>query len=129
MINNVEPPEPVIADDLRVAIIAALVNPVGSENQGDTNVKPELVYLLNRSTKDISLKNWSLLNKNDVALKISDETLLAAGEVRKIIMKEVPLSNKGGLISLLDEQGNKVDGVSYTKEQARKEGELVIFRG
>ena len=129
LINNVEPTEPVIADDLRVAIIAALVNPIGGENQGDRNVKPELVYLLNRSTQDISLKNWSLLNKNDVALKISDETVLAAGEVCKIIMKEVPLSNKGGLISLLDEQGNKVDGVSYTKEQARKEGELVIFRG
>jgi uncharacterized protein YukJ len=128
LINNVEPPEPGIAEDLRVAIIAALVNPVGSENQGDSNVKPELVYLLNRSTKDISLKNWSLLNKNDAALKIADETILAAGEVRKIIMKEVPLSNQGGLISLLDEQGNKVDGVSYSKEQAQKEGELVIFR-
>ena len=43
-------------------------------------------------------------------------------------MKQVPLSNKGGLISLLDERGNKVDGVSYTREQAKKEGELVIFR-
>ncbi len=47
--------------------------------------------------------------------------------MRKIIMK-VSLSNQGGLISLLDERGNKVDGVSYTKEQAQKEGELVIFR-
>lgn len=115
-------------DDLRVAIIAALVNPVGSENQGDSNVKPEVVYLLNRSTEDISLKDWSLLNTNDVALKIKDEAILAAGEMRKIVMKQVPLSNKGGLISLLDERGNKVDGVSYTREQAKKEGELVIFR-
>ena len=46
----------------------------------------------------------------------------------KIVMKQVPLSNKGGLISLLDEGGNKVDGVSYTRKQAKKEGELVIFR-
>ena len=43
-------------------------------------------------------------------------------------MGPTPLSNKGGLISLLDENGNKIDGVSYTKEQAGKEGELVIFR-
>ena len=117
-----------IADDLRVAIIAALVNPIGSENQGDSNVEPEVVYLLNRSTRDISLKNWSLLNTNDVAFKILDETILDSGEIRKIIMKQVPLSNQGGLISLLDDRGNKVDGVSYTREQARKEGELVIFR-
>ncbi len=115
-------------DDLRVAIIAALVNPVGSENQGDSNVEPELVYLLNRSTEDISLKDWSLLNTNDVVFKIKDEAILASGEMRKIVMKQVPLSNKGGLISLLDERGNKVDGVSYTREQAKKEGELVIFR-
>lgn len=117
-----------IADDLRVAIIAALVNPVGSENQGDSNVAPEGVYLLNRSTEDISLKDWSLLNTDDVAFKISDQTILASGEMRKIVIKQVPLSNQGGLISLLDDRGNKVDGVSYTREQAQKEGELVIFR-
>ncbi len=115
-------------EELRVAIIAALVNPVGSENQGDSNVEPEVVYLLNRSREDVSLKDWSLLNTKDVALKIVDESILASGEMRKVVMKEVPLSNRGGLISLLDERGNKVDGVSYTREQAKKEGELVIFR-
>lgn len=117
-----------IADDLRVAIIAALVNPVGSENQENGNVEPEVVYLLNRSTQDVSIKNWSLLNTDDVAFKISDQTILASGEMRKIVIKQVPLSNQGGLISLLDDRGNKVDGVSYTREQAQKEGELVIFR-
>jgi hypothetical protein len=43
-------------------------------------------------------------------------------------MERIALSNQGGLISLLDEKGNKVDGVSYTKEQAAREGEIVIFR-
>ena len=115
-------------DELRVAIIAALVNPVGGENQGDGNVEPEVVYLLNRSREDLSLKDWSLLNTKNVALKIVDDSILPSGEMRKVVMKEVPLSNRGGLISLLDERGNKVDGVSYTREQAKKEGELVIFR-
>jgi hypothetical protein len=45
-----------------------------------------------------------------------------------VTMGQAPLSNKGGLISLLDEKGNKIDGVSYTQEQAGKEGELVVFR-
>jgi uncharacterized protein YukJ len=127
-IEEEEEREERIADDLRVAIIAALVNPVGSENQGDSNVAPEVVYLLNRSTEDISLKDWSLLNTDDVAFKIKDEAILASGEMRKIVIKQVTLSNQGGLISLLDDQGNKVDGVSYTREQVQKEGELVIFR-
>lgn len=61
-------------------------------------------------------------------LKIRDEAILESGEMRKIIMKQVSLSNQGGLISLPDDRGNKVDGVSYTREQARKKGELAIFR-
>ena len=117
-----------IVDDLPVAIIAALVNPIGGEGQGNNNVRPENVYLLNRTTQDISLDGWSLLNKNDAVQRISDSTLLASGDVRKIDLTEISLSNRGGLITLLDENGNKVDGVSYTKKQANKEGELVIFR-
>lgn len=117
-----------ITDNLPVAIIAALVNPVGSENQGDSNVKPEVVYLLNRSTQDISLKDWSLVNINGESYRITDDAVLASGEIRIVTMTQVPLSNQGGLISLLDEKGNKVDGVTYTRKQAQKSGELVIFR-
>ena len=119
---------PIIVDDRRVAILAALVNPLGPENQPNAIGRPETVYLLNRSTQGISLGGWSLLNKRDDAHILSVDTWLAPGEVRPVTMGQTPLSNQGGLISLLDERGNKVDGVSYTKEQARKEGELVIFR-
>ncbi|NER26434.1 MAG: hypothetical protein F6J89_02105 [Symploca sp. SIO1C4] len=44
-----------ISDERRVAIVAALVNPVGSENQAHSTGRPEMVYLLNRSTQGISL--------------------------------------------------------------------------
>ena len=37
------------------------------------------------------------------------------------------LGNCGGIITLLDAQGLKVDRLSYTKEQARREGWLVVF--
>ena len=37
------------------------------------------------------------------------------------------LSNKGGLITLLDDKGLKVHGVSYTKEQARDPGWTIVF--
>lgn len=118
-----------ILDDRRVAIVAALVNPVGNENQPNATAKPELVYLLNRSMKNhISLSGWSLLNKNDDAHRISEDITLAPGAVQAVSLGNVPLSNWGGLISLLDDQGIKVDGVIYTREQSKMEGQLVIFR-
>ncbi len=120
--------EVIIVDDLRVAIVAALVNPLGGENQPDSTGRPEMVYLLNRSNQGLSLGGWSLLNKNDEAHTISNDIWLAPGEVRSVTMGTTTLSNKGGLISLLDVRGNKVDGVSYTKEEARREGQLVVFR-
>ena len=117
-----------IEDDLRVAIVAALVNPVGGENQPDATGRPEMVYLLNRTTTGISLKGWSLLNKADQPHLISGDIWLAPGGVQPIVMAQAPLSNKGGLITLLDEKGNKVDGVHYTKEMSSREGEPVVFR-
>ena len=39
----------------------------------------------------------------------------------------VQLGNAGGIITLLDRQGLKVDGVSYTAEQARREGRTLVF--
>jgi len=117
-----------IPDDRRVAIIAALVNPVGGENTPGATGQPETVYLLNRSAKGVSLGGWSLLNKNDEAHLISGDVWLAPGAVQPMTLGQVALSNKGGLITLLDPDGHKVDGVSYTKQQAKDEGELVIFR-
>lgn len=117
-----------IEDDRRVAIVAALVNPVGGENQPGASGRPEMVYVLNRTTAGISLKGWSLLNKEDQAHVISGDVWLAPGGLQPIVMEQSPLSNKGGLITLLDATGHKVDGVSYTKAMADKEGELVVFR-
>jgi uncharacterized protein YukJ len=119
--------EDVVRDDQPVKIIAALVNPEGSEGQPDFKGRPEMVYLFNRTAHGIHLDGWSLLNKADEAHVISSDIWLHPGEVRSVVMGDVPLSNKGGLISLLDHNGIKIDGVSYTKQQAKKEGELVLF--
>jgi hypothetical protein len=39
----------------------------------------------------------------------------------------VQLSKKGGLITLLNKQGLKVDGVAYTQQQAQREGWTIVF--
>lgn len=109
-------------------IVGALVNPTGAEGQPDFVGKPELVYLMNRSSSGASLAGWSLLNEQDDAHTLSEDSWLAPGEVRTVTIGRVPLSNKGGTITLLDHDGLKVDGVSYTRDDAKESGEIVLFR-
>jgi hypothetical protein len=53
---------------------------------------------------------------------------LEAGAVMKVdVRPPVALSNKGGIITLLNDQGLKVHGVSYTREQAQNPGWTVVF--
>jgi hypothetical protein len=40
----------------------------------------------------------------------------------------VVLSNKGGIITLVDGNGVKVHGVSYTRDQARQPGRTIPFQ-
>ncbi len=37
------------------------------------------------------------------------------------------LGKKGGLITLLDPEGLKVDGVSYSRDQVRRQGWTIVF--
>ena len=55
--------------------------------------------------------------------------IIGAGGVRTIpVAAPMSLSNQGGIITVLDAQGLKVDGVSYTKAQARHPGWTLTFR-
>lgn len=121
----VAPPEAVAPK--RVAIVAARVNPVGAENTRGHMGMPETVHLLNRGAQPLSIAGWRVLNAADEAHVIGPDQYLMPAEARQLPIS-VPLSNKGGLITLLDADGIKVDGVSYTKQQARREGALILFR-
>ena len=51
-----------------------------------------------------------------------------AGATRTMqIRQPLALSNKGGVITLVDDKGLKVHGVSYTREQARNPGWTIVF--
>jgi uncharacterized protein YukJ len=107
----------------QVFITAALVNAVGDDP--NTPGERETVILENRSSEDVSLAGWRILNgrKQEQGL---DGTLPFAKKV-KVLVPNAPLSNKGGIITLLDNNGLKVDGVSYTAEQASREGDFLTF--
>lgn len=111
---------PFDAPDGLVRIIAALVNSVAS---------PELetVTLLNTADVEIDLTNWSLKDRNKNAMLLSGS--IDAGKTRLFKVAEpMQLSNKGGAITLLNKEGIKVHGVSYTKSQARQPGRTIPFQ-
>ena len=115
------PPEPPTTDDPDglVRIVAALVNPTGSP-------EVEVVTLLNTSPREINLNGWALLDTQKKRLPLSD--VIKAGATRTVqIRQPLALSNKGGVVTLVDEHGLKVHGVAYTREQARNPGWTIVF--
>jgi hypothetical protein len=84
------------------------------------------VTLVNASPRELNLEGWALADTQKNKQKLTGK--LNSGEARAIrVEKPVALSNKGGIITILDETGLKVDGVSYTKAQASNPGWTIVF--
>jgi hypothetical protein len=103
-----------------VRIIAALVNPRGSDQGRET------VTLLNVTDADQPLAGWAIANRTKTKFGLAG-VIPAGGIVTVTLPIEVPLSNEGGLITLLDAAGLKVHGVSYTKAQVARQGWTMVF--
>ncbi|ORX94140.1 hypothetical protein BCR34DRAFT_580158 [Clohesyomyces aquaticus] len=111
--------------DRPILITEALVNPVGPDNQ--PGVAAETVTIANRSSLVVDLTGWSIRNGNGKVQDLPDGAQVAVEESKTFEVPNAPLSNKGGTITLLNAQGLKVHGVSYTKEDAQKEGVQLSF--
>ncbi|SFI39104.1 Lamin Tail Domain [Nitrosomonas sp. Nm34] len=104
-----------------VQIIAALVNPAG-DDQGN-----ETVTLINRSPNSVDLSGWLIADKNKKRSFITNLQLNpGATGVVKLDGQGAQLSNNGGIITLLNPEGLKYQGVSYTKEQCHS-GWTIVF--
>jgi uncharacterized protein YukJ len=102
-----------------VRIIAALVN-------GTSSPEVEVVTLLNTAPGETSLEGWALLDRDENRQPLSGT--LGGGEARAVRLRApVMLPNKGGAVTLVDENGMKVDGVAYTGEQASHPGWTIVF--
>jgi len=106
--------------DHAVRIVGALVNPAGPAPEHET------VTILNASPSAINLQDWQIADRLKNKHKLSG-TLNPGGTLVVGLPPSVQLGNKGGIITLLDNNGLKVDGVSYTEQQAQKEGWTVVF--
>jgi uncharacterized protein YukJ len=106
--------------DHTIRIVGALVNPIGPGPERET------VTLLNASPTTIDLAGWHIADRLKRKHQLSGQ--LAAGATTVITLPPtVQLGNKGGIITLLNDQDLKVDGVSYTQEQANAEGWTIVF--
>jgi uncharacterized protein YukJ len=105
-----------------IRIIAAMVNPRVPD------VGNEYVILINKSDTATSLKDWRILDKTKVKSDTIGNLTIPAGDTIRIPLsgQGAALGNDGGIITLLNENGLKVDGVTYTKNAAQP-GELVLF--
>ena len=108
------------APDHVIRIVGALVNPIGPAPEHET------VTILNASPSAINLSGWQIADK--LKNKHGLSGTIAAGATLVISLPpSVQLGNNGGIITLLDNKGLKVDGVAYTEEQAKKKGWTLVF--
>jgi hypothetical protein len=98
-------------------IVAAVPNPIQNEL--------ETVSLLNTSTQAVNLEGWSLLNRHQSPQLLTG--MLESGETAVLELPMPMLSNRGDNITLLDPNGIKIHGVSYSKAQARHRGWSITF--
>jgi uncharacterized protein YukJ len=103
-----------------VQIVAALVNPKGPSPEQET------VTILNTSPEAIDLSGWAIADRLKNKHKLTGA--IEAGSTKVIVLPStVQLSNSGGLITLLNKEGLKVDGVAYSGQQAKPEGWTIVF--
>jgi len=102
-----------------VRIVAALVNSSASPEE-------ETITLLNTTSHELSLDGWKIIDTTRAAIGLQGK--VTAGGIQVVqVRRPNALSNQGGTITLLNEQGLKVDGVAYTRAQAKHPGWTVVF--
>jgi hypothetical protein len=97
-----------------------MVNPTGPAPENET------VILLNTSPDPIDLTGWAIADKMKNKHSLSG-SIAAGGTLTVPVLPPAQLGNKGGMITLLDRDGLKVDGVAYTLEQTGREGWVIAF--
>ena len=105
-----------------VVIIAATVNPTGHDPG------MERVLLLNTLATTVNMDGWALADKNKRRHSL-EGIVLEPGAVTALTLPgtTIQLSNKGGILTLLNRDGLKVHGVQYTKKEVSEQGRTIVF--
>ncbi|KAB8208988.1 hypothetical protein BDV34DRAFT_233039 [Aspergillus parasiticus] len=108
--------------DRTVTISEALIRHHGA----DPTTKPDMITLTNRADAPVVLNGWSIRNHKGDNEYLPDGAVLRRRRRQSFQLHNCALSDEGGTITLLNEQGLKVDGVRYTATQTSP-GHVVSF--
>ena len=114
------PPSRPTSNKAAIRIVAALVNPKGREAGAET------ISLLNVSDVAIDLNAWQIADarsRKDTIGGIS----IAPGMMLTFILQRVKLTNTGGVLRLIQPNGEVMEEVEYTASDTPKEGWMVKF--
>jgi hypothetical protein len=114
------PPAPGV-EPATIQILAAMVNPVGPAPERET------VLLLNASPEAVDLTGWRMSDRLKHTCLLPAGPLAAGATLQAPAEDGVQFGNQGGAITVLDAEGLKVAGVSYTAAQAKREGWTIVF--
>jgi subtilisin family serine protease len=103
-----------------IYIVAAVANPTGADT------KRETVSLLNARNEPVQLNGWKLID-NFGREQALGETELNPGAFITIVCDVIRLSNRGGMIQLVNPKGEMVSKVQYTQSQASQSGWTIKF--
>lgn len=101
-------------------IVGAFVHP------NDQKRGVEHIAIRNDGQEPMHVSGWRLLNRGGDAMAL--DGVVPPRTVRRFRLPDaVPLSSRGGLIRLLDSDGEEVDGVSYTRHEVRRKHGSLTF--
>jgi hypothetical protein len=115
----VRPPAGPAAEAARVRIVAALVDPAGSDRGHES------VTLLNTAAADQPLAGWTL---GDAAGTLALQGVLKAGDALRVPLgNSVRLANERDTLTLRDADGSVVHQVSYEAKALPAPGHTLVF--
>ena len=112
------PPTPVTPTGSAVYLERALINPAGADPGH------EVVVLGNCATTPHKLAGWQLVDRNGRITDLDIEIGAGASALVPLDGTGVQLGNGGGNVVLRDEQGDQVDSVTYSAQDAGSVGPL-----
>ncbi|KAE8354946.1 hypothetical protein BDV28DRAFT_130047 [Aspergillus coremiiformis] len=89
-------------------------------------ISPDMVTLTNHTDGAVQLHGWSVRDTKGDSDYLPDATL-PPGRRQSFQLSGCALPREGGIITLLNDRGLKVDGVRYTAAQTRPGGQIVSF--
>lgn len=107
--------------EMSVRILAALVNPKGTDKGHET------ITLLNTTPKAVNLKGWAI--EDIKGRRTIIDMVIYAGNTAIIELKggTTNLINTGGTLILFDHENDPIDLVSYSRNDASNEGWTIVF--